>query len=77
MGGLHRQNRDTTPSGLAHTTVAVGQASDKGVTGMRAEERRTMIAPPTLSKRTHYAPGLSRDDPLHYNVEPERVEIEP
>ena len=77
MGGLHRQNRDTTPSGLAHTTVAVGQASDKGVTGMRAEERRTMIAPPTLSKRTYYPPGLSRDDTQHYNVELERVEIEP
>ena len=41
---------------------------------MRAEERRTMIAPPTLSKRTHYPPGLSRDDTQHYNVELERVE---
>jgi len=77
VGGLHRQNRDTTPSGLAHTTVAVGQASDKGVTGMRAEERRTMIAPPTLSKRTHHLQSFSPGNTLYYDVEPERVEIEP
>ena len=76
MGRLHRQNRDHPLRPPPHYGRR-RPGSDKGVTGMRAEERRTMIAPPTLSKRTHYPPGLSRHDTQHYNVELERVEIEP
>ena len=45
------------------------------MTGMRAEERRTMIAPPALSKRTHYLQSFSPGNTLYYDVE--LVEIEP
>jgi len=42
---------------------------DEGVTGMRVGERRTMIVPPKLSKRSAYPEGLSPEDTLHYDVE--------
>jgi FKBP-type peptidyl-prolyl cis-trans isomerase len=42
---------------------------DEGVTGMRAGERRTMIVPPALSRRSSYPEGLSPDDTLYYDVE--------
>jgi FKBP-type peptidyl-prolyl cis-trans isomerase len=48
---------------------------DEGVTGMRVGERRTMIVPPALSKRSTYPEGLSPADTLHYDVE--MVGIEP
>lgn len=42
---------------------------DEGVTGMRVGERRTMIVPPTLSRRSTYPEGLSPEDTLYYEVE--------
>jgi FKBP-type peptidyl-prolyl cis-trans isomerase len=48
---------------------------DEGVTGMRVGERRTMIVPPNLSKRSEYPEGLSPDDTLRYDVE--LIGIEP
>jgi FKBP-type peptidyl-prolyl cis-trans isomerase len=51
------------------------QGVDEGVTGMRVGERRSMIVPPELSRRSAYPPGLSPEDSLHYDVE--LVGIEP
>ena len=48
---------------------------DEGVTGMRVGERRKLIVPPALSKRSMYPDGLSPKDSLHYDVE--LVGIEP
>jgi FKBP-type peptidyl-prolyl cis-trans isomerase len=42
---------------------------DEGVTGMRVGERRKMIVPPKLSRRSSYSEGLSPEDTLHYDVE--------
>ena len=42
---------------------------DEGVTGMQAGERRKLIVPPKLSKRTTYPKGLSPDATLYYDVE--------
>lgn len=49
---------------------------DEGVTGMRVGERRTLIVPPSLSKRTMYPDGLSPDDTLYYDVELVGIEQE-
>jgi FKBP-type peptidyl-prolyl cis-trans isomerase len=48
---------------------------DKGVTGMRVGEQRSMVVPPKLSRRSTYPDGLSPDDTLHYEVE--LIGIEP
>jgi FKBP-type peptidyl-prolyl cis-trans isomerase len=48
---------------------------DEGVTGMRVGERRMMVVPPALSRRSTYPEGLSPEDTLHYDVE--LVGIEP
>jgi len=42
---------------------------DEGVTGMRVGERRRMVVPPALSRRTVYPEGLSPDETLDYDVE--------
>lgn len=42
---------------------------DEGVTGMRVGERRRMIVPPKLSRRSSYPEGLSPEETLHYDVE--------
>ena len=42
---------------------------DEAVTGMRVGERRKLIVPPHLSRRTTYPEGLSPDDVLYYDVE--------
>jgi FKBP-type peptidyl-prolyl cis-trans isomerase len=42
---------------------------DEGVTGMRVGERRKVIVPPHLSRRTVYPEALSPDETLHYDVE--------
>ena len=47
---------------------------DEGVTGMRVGERRNLIVPPALSRRTAYPEGLSPDDTLYYDVELLEVE---
>lgn len=48
---------------------------DEGVTGMRVGERRRIIVPPELSRRSSYPEGLSPNDTLHYEVE--LIGIEP
>ena len=42
---------------------------DEGVTGMQVGERRKLIVPPKLSKRTTYQDGLSPDATLYYEIE--------
>ncbi|MEM6379174.1 MAG: FKBP-type peptidyl-prolyl cis-trans isomerase, partial [Bacteroidota bacterium] len=48
---------------------------DIGVRGMQAGEKRTLIVPPSLSKRTEYPAHVSADSTLYYEVE--LVEIIP
>jgi FKBP-type peptidyl-prolyl cis-trans isomerase len=42
---------------------------DEAVTGTRVGERRTLVVPPRLSRRTSYSEGLKPEDTLHYQVE--------
>ncbi len=81
----------TTPSGLTYTVLEEGSGPvaragqyvlihettmfSEGVTGMRVGERRKLIVPPKLSRRSSYSEGLSPEDTLHYEVE--LVGIEP
>jgi FKBP-type peptidyl-prolyl cis-trans isomerase len=48
---------------------------DEGVTGMRAGERRLLVVPPSLSKRTAYPANTPPDSTLHIDVE--LVQIRP
>jgi Stress responsive A/B Barrel Domain/FKBP-type peptidyl-prolyl cis-trans isomerase len=48
---------------------------DEGVTGMLVGERRRLVVPPALSRRSNYPAGLSPGDVLHYDVT--LVAIEP
>jgi FKBP-type peptidyl-prolyl cis-trans isomerase len=47
---------------------------DEGVTCMKVGERRTLIVPPSLSKRSGYPAGLSPDDVLFYTVKVVAIE---
>ncbi len=42
---------------------------DEGVTGMRRGERRLLIVPPALSRRTAYPPNTPPDSTLHIDLE--------
>ncbi len=42
---------------------------DEGVTGMRVGERRRLVVPPALSRRTSYPANTPRDSTLHIDVE--------
>jgi len=42
---------------------------DEGVTGMRQGERRKLIVPPSLAKRTEYPKNIPPDATLFYDVE--------
>ena len=42
---------------------------DQGVTGMRVGERRLLIVPPALSRRTSYPANTPPDSVLHIDVE--------
>lgn len=48
---------------------------DEGVTGMRVGERRKLIVPPSLSKRSSYPANTPPDATLYYDIE--LVEILP
>ena len=48
---------------------------DEGVTGMRVGERRKLIVPPSLSKRSVYPASVPPDATLYYDIE--LVEILP
>ena len=41
---------------------------DEGVTGMRVGERRTLIVPPSLSKRKEYPANTPPDATLYYDI---------
>ena len=42
---------------------------DEGVTGMRVGERRLLVVPPSLSRRTGYPANTPPDSTLHIDVE--------
>lgn len=42
---------------------------EEGVTGMRVGERRLLVVPPALSKRTSYPANTPPDSTLHIDVE--------
>jgi FKBP-type peptidyl-prolyl cis-trans isomerase len=42
---------------------------DEGVTGMRVGERRLLVVPPVLSRRTSYPANTPPDSTLHIDVE--------
>jgi FKBP-type peptidyl-prolyl cis-trans isomerase len=42
---------------------------DEAVIGMKVGERRKLIIPPSLSKRSSYPANIPPDSPLHYDVE--------
>lgn len=42
---------------------------EEGVTGMRVGERRLLVVPPSLSKRTSYPANTPPDSTLHIDVE--------
>lgn len=42
---------------------------DEGVTGMRVGERRRLVVPPSLSRRTGYPANTPPDSTLHIDVE--------
>lgn len=48
---------------------------DEGVRGMQVGEKRSLIVPPSLSKRKEYPPSISPDSILLYEIE--LVKIEP
>lgn len=48
---------------------------DEGVAGMRVGERRKLIVPPSLSKRSSYPANTPPDATLYYDIE--LVEILP
>lgn len=48
---------------------------EEGTTGMRVGERRLLVVPPALSRRTSYPPNTPPDSTLHIDVE--LVQIRP
>ena len=42
---------------------------DEGVTGMRVGERRTLVVPPSLSKRSSYPENTPPEATLYYDIE--------
>jgi FKBP-type peptidyl-prolyl cis-trans isomerase len=47
---------------------------DEGVTGMRAGERRLLVVPPALSRRTSYPPNTPPDSTLHIDLEVVKID---
>jgi FKBP-type peptidyl-prolyl cis-trans isomerase len=52
---------------LAGNQVIAGV--DEGVTGMRVGERRKLIVPPSLSKRSAYPTNVPPEATLYYDIE--------
>jgi len=42
---------------------------NEGVTGRRVGERRKLVVPPSLSKRSEYPKNIPKDATLYYNIE--------
>jgi FKBP-type peptidyl-prolyl cis-trans isomerase len=42
---------------------------DEGVTGMKVGERRKLVVPPALSKRSEYPANIPPDATLYYDIE--------
>ena len=68
-GRVHFSTRNGQPLRFLLGGKQVIDGLDEGVTGMRVGERRKMVVPPKLSRRSSYPEGLSPDETLYYDVE--------
>jgi FKBP-type peptidyl-prolyl cis-trans isomerase len=68
-GGLIYSSRGGAPITFLLGGQQVIAGVDEGVTGMRVGERRLLIVPPALSRRTSYPANTPRDSTLHIDVE--------
>lgn len=74
-GRVHFSTEGRTPLRFLLGGNQVIAGVDEGVTGMRVGERRRLVVPPALSRRSAYPEGLSPDATLFYDVR--LVAIEP
>jgi FKBP-type peptidyl-prolyl cis-trans isomerase FkpA len=74
-GRVHFSTRDRAPIRFLLGGRQVIDGLDEGVTCMKAGERRMLVVPPHLSRRSSYPPDLDRRAVLHYDVTV--VSIEP
>ncbi len=74
-GGLIYTSRGAAPITFQLGAKQVIDGVDEGVTGMRVGERRRLIVPPTLSRRTGYPANTPPDSTLHIDIE--LVQIRP
>jgi FKBP-type peptidyl-prolyl cis-trans isomerase len=68
-GGLIFTSRGGPPITFLLGGKQVIDGVDEGITGMRVGERRQLIVPPPLSRRTNYPANTPRDSTLHIDVE--------
>jgi FKBP-type peptidyl-prolyl cis-trans isomerase len=74
-GGLIYTSRGGAPITFQLGGQQVIAGVDEGVTGMRVGERRLLVVPPILSRRTSYPANTPPDSTLHIDVE--LVQIRP
>ena len=68
-GGLIYSSRAGAPITFVLGARQVITGVDEGVTGMRVGERRVLVVPPSLSRRTGYPANTPPDSTLHIDVE--------
>lgn len=67
-GRVHFSTRDRAPIRFLLGGRQVIDGLDEGVTCMKAGERRMLVVPPHLSRRSSYPPDLDPAAVLHYDV---------
>jgi FKBP-type peptidyl-prolyl cis-trans isomerase len=68
-GGVIYSSRGGAPITFRLGSNQVITGVDEGVTGMRVGERRLLVVPPSLSRRTSYPANTPPDSTLHIDVE--------
>ena len=68
-GTVHYTTRNGKPLKFQLGAKQAIDGVDEAVTGMKVGERRKLVVPPHLSKRSEYPAGLSPDATLYYEVE--------
>jgi FKBP-type peptidyl-prolyl cis-trans isomerase len=66
---IHSTRTNNTPLTFQLGANQVIAGVDEGVTGMRVGERRKLIVPPSLSKRSEYPKNIPPDATLYYLIE--------